>query len=159
MSGLEMAIAQVFRRKGKASMAEKDFVFAVSLDFRWFTPKEAQRLLELGIESGLLAVEGAAVKPTFDYKEQDIPKGYVPTAELLQKSAQPRGLFMRIVEDISRTADLPAKEVISQVNGIQDRMGVDAEAAALVVASNYGVDASEYLDAVEEEIGKRYRKG
>ena len=43
MSELEVALAQIFRKKGKASMSEKDFVFAVSLDFRWFSPKEIGR--------------------------------------------------------------------------------------------------------------------
>jgi hypothetical protein len=158
MTELETAIAQIFRRKGKASLAEKDFVFAASLDFGWFNPKEAQKLLELGLESELLSMEDGLVKPAFDYKALDIPKGFAPTADIFQTSVQPKGVFLKIVESISRKTDMPAKDLISQINQTQDRMGVDVEVAALIVARNYDVDVSEYMDIVEEEIGKKIRQ-
>lgn len=158
MSELETALAQIFRKKGKASLTEKDFVFAASLDFGWFSPKDAQKLLELGLESKLLALEDGLVKPTFDYKALEIPKGFTPSSELLQTSAQPKGVFLKIVEAISKKKDMPAKDLISQINQTQDRMGVDVEVAALIVARSLDVDVSEYMDTVEEEIGKKYRK-
>ena len=158
MSELEVALAQVFRRKGKSKMPEKDFVFAVSLDFRWFTPKEAQRLLELGIAADLLAVEGGMVRPNFDYKAVDIPKGYEPASELLQKPAEPKGLFLKIVEAVAAHTGTPTKDLIALVNRTQDEMGIDIEVAALVVARQYGMDVSEHLDSVEEGLGKKYRK-
>ncbi len=158
MKELELAIAQVFRKKGKASMTEKDFVFAVSLDFRWLTPKEAQKLLDIGLESKLLASEGGKIKPTFDYRELEVPKGYSISPELLQKGTPPKEDFMKMIDEISLKSSLPAKDVISQVNSVQDSMGVDVEVATLVVARNLGLDISGYLDGVEEEIGKRYKK-
>ena len=158
MKELEIAIAQVFRKKGKAAMTEKDFVFAVSLDFRWLTPKEAQKLLDLGLESELLSMEEGMVKPAFDHLGLEIPRGYAPSPDLLQRGVRPKGMFMILVDEISRAADLPAKEVISLVNSVQDRMGVDVEVAALVVAKNLGVNLSKHLDTVEEEMGKRYKK-
>jgi len=157
MTELETAIAQIFRRKGKASLAEKDFVFAASLDFGWFNPKEAQKMLEVSLENDLLVMEDGQVKPAFDYKALDIPKGFKPTTELLQTTAQPKGVFLKIVESISRKTDMPTKDIISQINQTQDRMGVEVEVAALIVARNLDVDVSEYMDLVEEEIGKKYR--
>jgi hypothetical protein len=158
MKELEAAIAQVFRKKGKASMSEKDFVFAVSLDLRWMTPKEAQRLLEIGLQSELLVMEGGLVKPTFDYRMLDIPRGYAPAPDILQKGAQPKGLLMKMVDVISAKTSLPAQEIISRVNSTQDRMGVDVEVAALIVAGSLGADLSGYMDTLEEEIGKRYKR-
>ena len=158
MTELRVAIAQVFRKKGKATMSEKDFVFAVSLDFRWFTPKEAQKLLDIALESELLTLEDGKLKPAFDHLGIEVPKGYAPGPELLQRGAAPKGMLMKMVDEISKATSLPAKEIISQVNGVQDRMGVDVEVAALIVAKGLGADISGYLDAVEEEIGKRYRE-
>ncbi|MDO9536730.1 MAG: DUF2240 family protein [Thermoplasmata archaeon] len=158
MSELQVALAQVFRKKGKSSMPENDFVFAVSLDFRWFTPKEAQKLLELGLDSELLAMKDGIVSPTFDFKATEIPKGYSPAPELILQNKQPRGLFLKIVDMISQSKNLPTKDVISQINQTQDRMSVDIEVAALVVAKNFELDVSKYLDLVEEEIGKRYKQ-
>ncbi|MCK5309458.1 MAG: DUF2240 family protein, partial [Thermoplasmata archaeon] len=86
MSELEIAISQLFLKKGKSSLTEKEFVFAASLDLRWYTPKEAQAFLDIGVESELLALDGNKVKPTFDYKSVNVPRGYAPTTELLQAS-------------------------------------------------------------------------
>ncbi|MBU4031533.1 MAG: DUF2240 family protein, partial [Candidatus Thermoplasmatota archaeon] len=134
-----------------------DFVFALSLDFGWFNPKDAQKLLEKGLESELLVMDDNKVKPTFDYNDIEIPRGFKPSPEMLQKKSEPKGVFMKMIDEISIAISIPAKDVISQVNSVQDRMSVDIEVAALIVAKNNGVDLSDYFDTVEEEIGKRYR--
>ena len=153
-----MALAQLFNKKGKSSLTEKEFVFAASLDLRWFTPKEAQKFLDISVESELLALDGDKVKPTFDYKSVEIPKGYSPTNDLLQTSAKPKGIFLKLVDQISTEKDIPSKDVISQVNHTQDRMGIDVEVAALIVARQYGIDISEHIDKVEEDVGSLYKK-
>jgi hypothetical protein len=153
-----MALAQLFRKKGKSSLTEKEFVFAASLDLRWFTPREAQKFLEIGLESELLAQEGDKVKPAFEHKNLDVPKGYAPTAELLQKSTQPKGIFLKMVDLIAAEKNMPTKDVISLINQTQDRMGIDVEVAALIVAKKMGADISGCIDEVEENIGKRYKK-
>lgn len=157
MSEMELTLAQIFRKKGKSSLAEKDFVFAVSLDFRWFGPKDAQKLLELGLDSGLLEMTDGMVRPTFEYKNMEIPKGFAPPQDLLAGPVQPKGLFLKIVDAAALKTGMPAKDLISQINQTQDRMGLDVEVAALIVAKSLGVDVSEFLDPVEEEIGDRYR--
>ncbi len=158
MSEIEVALAQLFNKKGKSSLTEKEFVFAASLDLRWFTPKEAQKFLDISVESELLALDGDKVKPTFDYKSVEIPKGYSPTNDLLQTSAKPKGIFLKLVDQISTEKDIPSKDVISQVNHTQDRMGIDVEVAALIVARQYGIDISEHIDKVEEDVGSLYKK-
>ena len=75
MSEIEIALAQLFLKKGKSSLTEKEFVFAASLDLRWFVPKEAQKFLDISLESDLLSMDGDKVRPTFNYKNVDIPKG------------------------------------------------------------------------------------
>jgi len=158
---LEIALAQVFRRKGKMKMAEKDFVFAASLDFRWFSPKEAQVLMEMGLEAKLLTVDGGMLTPTFDFKALDIPKGYAPTADLLKQPvqpAEPKGDFMTMVDLISREKGMESKDVISIINRTQDSMGIEIEVAALIVARDMGLDISGMLDKVEENLGNRCRK-
>ena len=154
---LKLAIAQLFRKKGQSSMPEKDFVFAASLDFRWFVPKDAQKFLELGLESELLTLEDGKVKPTFDHRAVDIPPGYKPDQEILKAEVKPKGLLLKIVDDISLARKMQPKDVIASINQMQDRMGVDVEVAALVVAHSEGMDVSGYLGKVEEEIGARYR--
>lgn len=155
---LEVAIAQLFRKKGKSALTEKEFVFAASLDLRWFTPKEAQKLLDIGLESELLVMDGEKVKPSFDHASIDVQLGYKPDKNVLKAPVAPKGNFLKIVEHIASEKKMDNKEVISLVNQTQERMGVDIEVAALVVARSQGVDISKFLDAIEEEVGARYRK-
>lgn len=157
-SELEVALAQVFAKKGKGELAEKEFVFAASFDLRWFTPKEAQRLLDIGIESELLVLDGDKVKPTFDHRSVKAPSGYKPSPELLRSPTRPKGMFLKLVDKISAEKEVPAKKVISEVNTIQDRMGVETEVAVLIVARSYGIDVGKYLDEIEEGIATRYKK-
>ncbi len=158
MSEIEVALAQLFQKKGKSALTEKEFVFAASLDLRWFTPKEAQKFLDISMESELLALDDDKVKPTFDYKSVEIPKGYAPTTELLQSAVKPKGIFLKIIDQISTEKNMPSKDVISAVNQTQDRMNIAVEVAALIVARQYGIDVSEYIDQIEEDIGTRYKK-
>jgi len=158
MSELEIALAQLFRKKGKSSLTEKEFVFAASLDLRWFTPKEAQKFLDIGLDSELLALDGDKLKPTFDHMNTDVPKGYVPDSQLLAAAVKPKGLFLKLVDQISLEKDIPSKDIISEVNLTQDRMNLDVDVAALIVAQNHGLDISEHIDKVEEDLGSKYRK-
>ena len=158
MSEIEVALAQLFRKKGKSSLTEKEFVFAASLDLRWFSPKEAQKFLDISMDSELLALDDDKLKPTFDYKGIEIPKGYAPAVELLQASVKPKGIFLKVIDQISTEKDIPSKDVISAVNQTQDRMNIAVEVAALIVARQYGIDVSQYIDQVEEDIGTRFKK-
>lgn len=156
-SELEVALAQVFNKKGKGELAEKDFVFTASFDLRWFTPKEAQRFLDLSIESELLVLDDGKVRPAFDHRSVKAPSGYKPSAGLLKAPVKPKGIFLKLVDQVSAEKEIPTKTVISEVNAVQDRMGVDTEVAALIVARSHGVDVAKYLDEVEEGVAARYK--
>ena len=158
MSEIEVALAQLFRKKGKSSLTEKEFVFAASLDLRWFTPKDAQKFLDISMDSELLVLDSEKVKPTFDYKSIEIPKGYAPAIELLQSSVKPKGIFLKVIDQISTEKDISSKDIISEVNQTQDRMNIAVEVAALIVARKHGIDVSGYIDQVEEDIGTRFKK-
>ena len=67
MGELETCLAVLYKRKGKNVLTEAEFQFAVSLDFRWFTPQEAQRLMDLAIKRGLLVRNDMYLSPSFDY--------------------------------------------------------------------------------------------
>jgi hypothetical protein len=78
MSDLQRSIVLLFRRKGKETLTEKEFVFSASMDLRWFSPKEAQRLLDLGISGGYLQRKNGSVVPTFDTSVSEVPLDYKP---------------------------------------------------------------------------------
>ncbi len=153
MEDLKKAVALLFKRKGKDVLTEKEFVFSASMDMRWFSPKDAQRLLDLSREAGLVTLEGGNLVPAFDLKEVKTPMDFVPSTSLLQ--AEVDDVFQKLVQTICGAAGLSKKEVVSTINGLQGRMGVYGEVAALIAALHYDVDVTSYYDEVEALIKGR----
>ncbi|MFQ5838029.1 MAG: DUF2240 family protein [Thermoplasmata archaeon] len=152
MGNLKRTIALLFNRKGQESLTEKEFVFSASMDLRWFPPKEAQRLLDLGVKRGLLSLKDGRLTPNFEPKEVDIPLDFAPTADVLKEEDD---LFQRIVEEIGKVSGMARKEVVSRINAVQARMGIYGEVAALIAGWGMGVDMSGFYPEVEDLIRTR----
>jgi hypothetical protein len=140
MSELKRSIAVLFRRKGKDFLTEREFVFSASMDLRWFSPKDAQRLLDAGISGGYLQKKNGNIFPTFDCAAIEVPLDYKPTSGIFEQVAKRnQDLFSEIVERIVKAKSVPKREVVSRVNKKQELLGIDVEPAALLVASDYGL--------------------
>jgi hypothetical protein len=159
MTDLQRSIALLFRRKGKDVLTEKEFVFSASMDLRWFSPKDAQKLLDLGISGGYLQKKNGNIVPTFDTSSIEIPLDYKPGKEIFEQASRKRqDFFSEIVENIVRTKSVPKREVVSRVNRKQELLGIDVEPAALLVASDYGlsVDNSTIERATSEILHRDF---
>ncbi len=149
MEDLKRTISLLFRRQGRERMSERDFVLSASMDLRWFPPKEAQRLLDLSVQKGLVTVVEGGVEPTFDLGAVEVPLNFVPTTEVLQDAGD---LFERILDAIARAADAPIKDLAARINWIQDGMGIYVEVAALLAAREIEVDVSGFYPEVEARV-------
>ena len=159
---MEKSIAVLFKRKGKEFLTEKEFVFSASMDMRWFSPKEAQKMLDAGIEGGLLKKTNGNVLPTFDFHDVSVPIDYKPTPEVLKTTARrSKDLFSELVETISKSKSISKREVVSRVNKKQEMMGIDIEPAALLVACDYGLSVdNDYIErAANEVLGREFHPG
>jgi hypothetical protein len=152
LGDLETCLALLFKRKGKNILSEKEFVFSASMDFRWFSPKEAQALLEMGIKRGLLERTDGMVKPAFDYKTIEIPVNYRPCKDLLKEVEPDVSLFSLILDEMAKASGQKKRDLVAKVNRVQDRLGVDIEVAALSLAKEMGVDISSYMERAKREI-------
>ncbi len=155
MSELQRSIAVLFRRKGKQLLTEREFVFSASMDLRWFSPKDAQKLLDLGVSGGLIEKRNGSLLPTFDFSTIEVPLDYRPSKDLFQEArdATPRDLFSEIVEKIVKVRSVPKREVVSKVNRKQEMLGIDVEPAALLVACDYGIPVEgSYIDRATTEV-------
>jgi len=152
MGDLETCLALLFKRKGKNVLSEKEFVFSASMDFRWFSPKEAQALLETGLKRGLLEQTEGFVKPTFDYKNIEIPVNFKPCKDILKEVEPEPSVFAEILEATAKATGQKKRDIVARVNRTQDRLGVDIEVAALAVAKDAGVDISPFMEKVRKEV-------
>jgi hypothetical protein len=153
MEELRDAIALLFKRKGRDELTEREFVLSASMDLRWFPPRDAQRLLQIGLDTKLLESRDGTIRPVFDVAAVEVPRDYTPTAAILA-SATPvdEDLFVRIVDGIAAKTGADRKAVIRRVNEIQERMDVEVEVAALVAARQSGVDIAPFLSAVKTRL-------
>ena len=157
MSDLQRSIVLLFRRKGKEFLTEKEFVFSASMDLRWFSPKEAQKLLDLGITGGYLQKKNGSIVPTFDTSLIEVPLDYKPGKDIFaQVPVKQQDFFSEIVDRIVKTKSVPKREVVSRVNKKQELLGIDVEPAALLVASDYGLSMDTgIIERAESEILNR----
>jgi len=154
MSELQRSIVLLFRRKGKEFLTEKEFVFSASMDLRWFSPKDAQKLLDLGITGGYLQKKNGNIVPTFDTTLIEVPLDYKPGKDIFENVARkPQDFFSEIVDRIVKTKSVPKREVVSRVNKKQELLGIDVEPAALLVAYDYGMPMDNgVIERAESEI-------
>jgi hypothetical protein len=147
------ALAALFRIHGRDALSESEFVHDASFKLRWCSPKEAQRLMQSGIDRGLLFSEAGNVRLAFDANSIAVPVNYKPGPEAL--APPPLDLFARIVERLRAATGEPAQPLVSRINQVQNRLGVDAEVAAACVAVSLGVDVRDLLADLETEVLRR----
>src|SRR6266571_4723307 len=139
----ETALAALFQMRGRDTITESDFVFDASMKLRWFTPKEAQRLLQIGIDRGLLRASAQDVRATFDVGGIAVPVNYRPGPEVLAVPARPADLFARLLLRLQGATGEGPQPIVARINRAQERLGVDAEVAAALECSARGVVISD----------------
>jgi len=151
---LKKCLTMIFRRKGKETLGEHEFVYAASMDMHWFPPKEAQKLLDVAMREGLLKLSHGMLSPTFELVEENLELDYRPPGNMLESHTKPekKDLFSEITGKIMSGARLPKKEVVAKINKVRERMDVDVEVAALVVARGHGIDIGDEITMVEQRL-------
>ena len=150
------ALAALFRMRGQDTISETEFVHETSYKLRWFTPKEAQRFLEIGLNRGLLRAGAGTVQAAFDISAVEVPLNYRPGPEALTPPKS-RDLFSALLVRIESAMGWDRPSVVARINQAQERLGVDADVAASHVARSLGVDVSDLLPEVEAEVLRRAR--
>ncbi len=152
MGELETCLGVLFKRKGKNVMTETEFMLTVSFDYRWFTPKEAQTLLDISIKRGLLVRTEEYLRPNFDVKDVEASLSFRPSKDVLSGDKEEVSLFAQLIQLISDKGKLKKRDAVARVNRTQERLGVDVEVAAVLVARDLGADVAPFLDQVRKEI-------
>jgi len=144
-------LAALFQMRGRDTISEAEFVHEASYKLRWFTPKEAQRVLQLGLDRGLLLPGAGALHPTFDVNAVAVPMNYRPGPDALAPPS-PEALFPLVIERLERGTGQTRQALVARVNRVQERLGVTVEVAAAHVARSDGVDVSDLLPEIEARI-------
>jgi hypothetical protein len=144
---LKDVIAFLYNRSGKVEMTAQELRLAMSMDLRWFTPKEAEEVVDNFQNKRLLTRKGSGgLRPAFNYKKLTLERDFHPDKDVLLGSTGDEPLFVRMVGHITDRADREKRHVISMVNRKAGTLGIDVEAAAMLVGDELGVDMRPFAD-------------
>jgi hypothetical protein len=144
---LRRAVAAPFRQRGVERINESEFVVALSLDRDWFSPDQAQRLVDVATGEGLLDRDGDDIVATFDLREVDVPDDFVPDESVLQQ----RSTFERVLDALV-DAGVEKQQAVADINRLQADLGLTIEAAAVLYARREGVEVTDLAAMAREEL-------
>lgn len=144
---LRRTVAAPFRQRGTESLGESEFVAALAMERRWYSPAQTQRLLDVAAGEGLVDREDGDVSVTFDPTGVEIPEGFEPGESLLQE----RSTFERVLEALT-AAGHDKRETVAGINELQSDLGVTVEAAAVVYARRVGCAVDDVAERAISEL-------
>lgn len=149
MSDLARALAFAFKRRGTTTMERSKLLHLLAFDLRWFSPDPAKRVIQRGVQTGLLQEEGDKVTLTFDADAIDIPLNFRPRDDVVEGDAPP-DLPSRKAAAVAARAPAPENAAAEE----RRRRGnlITEEVAALVVARRRGEDVRERARAAEARL-------
>ncbi|MFW6436906.1 MAG: DUF2240 family protein [Halococcoides sp.] len=145
---LDGTVAAPFRDRGTTAMSKSEFVVALSLDRDWFSPDQAERVIDVARSEGLLDLDGDTLTIDIDPASVDLPEGFVPEESILQQ----RSTFERVLERVT-SAGVEKQSAVAEINRLQGDLAVPIEAAAVVYARQEGVELGELSATVVAELG------
>jgi hypothetical protein len=133
-----------FKRRGKEALKDMEFVMALSMDLKWFTPEQAKSVLAEAHRSGLLKRDGDLVRPSFDISKIEIPSGFKPETVAIEKKT----VFERVIERIITSTGIDKRKVVSMINKKQEELSkqVVIEVSAILVAIENAVLVDDLID-------------
>ncbi len=149
MERLKEVIAFLYNRSGKEEMTAQELRLAMSMDLRWFTPKEAEEIVDTFQNKRLLTRKGGGgLRPAFNYRKLTLKRDFRPSKDLLLGTTGDEPLFVRMIGHITDRADLEKRHVISLVNRKAGELGIEVEAAAMLVGDELSVDMRPFTEDV-----------
>ena len=144
---LRTVVAAPFRGRGRGTLAESEFVVALSLDRYWFSPDQASRVVALATDAGLLEQDGEELAPTFEPEAVAVPADFRPSESLLVE----RSPFEQVL-DAEAAAGVEKREAVAGINKLQAELGVTVAAAAVVYARRRGIDVGSAAEAARADL-------
>jgi hypothetical protein len=121
---------------------------------RWFSPKAAQRLLDLAFRLNLLSKSNGELRPNFELDNVSIPIDFKPGEDLL--NAQVEDVFSSILGRLKQSA-LDQMALLKRIDEYSDKYGIEREVAALMLGKELDIDLENYYSQVEKEISQKAR--
>lgn len=154
---IKNSVTLLYKKKGTDVISRKDLELIITMDFRWFNPSDANKLIDLAVAAGLLLEQKNGLKTNFDWRDRNVPIGFKPTPEIFEAVAH-RSCFSAIVDSIENKTKQNRPDIVADINGKQEELNIAIEIAGLLIARSRGVDITGFYEMVEKELMNRYGK-
>ncbi|KUK68501.1 MAG: Uncharacterized protein XE11_0204 [Methanomicrobiales archaeon 53_19] len=150
-------VAAAFRHLRKERLQKVEFIYYISIDRKWMNKDQAALLLERARDEGLITQVDGAWIPAFDPAEVEIPLGFRPSADVLEKHDP----VERLVGEIAQKAGADTKSIYAEMNMIiSDSFhgNLMPEAAVVILARRYQVPFGKYRAELSEQLIQKAQK-
>ena len=156
-SEAEMIIAFLFKRSGKEKLKLSDFYLTLSMELKWFPPKEANVFLNNAMKERLLIKKGDNITPAFDYEKIVVPTGFQPSREnktTKKERAKEVNLLVeeKIINRIVEKTDLDKIEVVKKIRATEKERNISYRVAALFVGKKYDINLEDLFTEIEDQL-------
>ncbi|AIZ57183.1 hypothetical protein Mpt1_c13210 [Candidatus Methanoplasma termitum] len=161
---LETCLAAIFLNKGKDVLTTKEFTMYASLDLRWMPNRDAETLMNILVEKGLMSKTNEYLRPAIDTSSVNVPVAYRPSDNLLkmlkehtpkQQPAKKKDVSSDLLTKLIQKALESGMEkgaFVSECNKVSKRIDVSTEVAALMILREKGVDISPFIDDARSSV-------
>lgn len=150
---LKSAVAAIFRRKGKKFVTEEEFIFAASMELRWFPPAKAALFLKNAKSYGMVASTRDGLTPTFPLDDQGIEQVISPPASVVEETQNP---VATIVDIICSKTKQTKSEVMARINKLRRELNLETQASAVLVAAEAGIEVAALAQSALDELIESY---
>ncbi|MFB6283056.1 MAG: DUF2240 family protein [Halobacteria archaeon] len=147
---LKKVTAEPFRKRRTDSLKKTQYIYCLSSELNWYTPKQSKGLLEKSLDEGILSINDDVLHINFSREKT----GSIDSPPKYEEIVRDRTVTEQIISELE-SAGYTKKDVVSEINAaVQEMQQVDIDAAAILVAEKKGLDTDEYVDSALNELVK-----
>jgi len=156
-SEIKIIISFLFKRSGKEELTASDLYLPLSMDLKWFSPKEAEDFVNSALLQNFLIKKGDYVKPNFAYKKITVPVGFYPSKQTFEEekykvNEERQDVVKLIIGQIIEKTEQDEQSVFEEIKEVSNKRTLSLEVAALLVSKKYDIVVSAFFDQVEDKI-------
>jgi len=157
-SEAKIIITFLFKRSGKEELKPSELYLPLSMDLKWFSPKQAKAFVNLALHQKLLTKKDGLVQLNFDYKKIVVPLGFHPSEQLFEEKEgkdikeEKLDVMKTIIGRIVEKTGQDEPSIIRKIKDVEKEKNICSEVALLFVSREYDVDVDDCFDEVEETI-------
>jgi len=153
----KIIISFLFKRSGKEELTASELYLPLSMDLKWFSPKEAKDFVNSALLQNFLIKKGDQIKSNFDYKKIAVPVGFYPSKQTFERekdkiNEERQDVMKLIICQIVEKTEQNEQSVFEEIKEVSNKRNISLEVAALLISRKYDIVVSVFLDQVEDKI-------